>query len=112
MYFFNVYFLCWNCTNKNQQKTRKKTERLYSEGYYLLVEKIRHIIEAMVSDDRDLSKIIKENKKILESNNIIFNTKTRELLLNRKKLKFDNFKREDIRKKIFPLLDKKNFSIK
>ena len=94
------------------KKNRKKIERLYSEGYYLLVEKIRHIIEAMVSNDRDLSKIIKENKKILESNNIIFNTKTKELILNRKKLKFNNFNRDEIRKKIFPLLDKKNFSIK
>ena len=89
----------------DKKKESIENEKIYAEEYYLVIEKIRHIIEALVNNDKSASKIIKENKKMLDSKKISFDLKRKELIMDGRRVKFNSCERNILRNKLFPMFD-------
>ena len=79
-----------------------KSKKPLKEKYYIFVEKIIHIIEAMLNNDKDKYKILNKNLNLLKKNNINFEFKKKLIVINKKKIKIKNLDREDLWKMFIP----------
>ena len=79
-----------------------KSKKPIKEKYYIFVENIIHIIEAMLNNDKDKYKILNKNLNLLKKNNINFEFKKKLIVINKKKIKIKNLNRDDLWKMLIP----------
>ena len=75
----------------------------------VFIEKIYHIIEALLKNDKDYIKIIKSNKRLLDDLSINFSKKNKSMRIKKDNIKLENISREYLWKKLIPSISKTNF---
>lgn len=91
------------------KKASNDYEKILPEKHYVFIEKIYHIIEALLKNDKDYIKILKSNKRLLDDLSINFSKKDKSMRIKKDNIKLENISREYLWKKLIPSISKINF---
>lgn len=86
------------------RKSNLIREKLFDERYYIIIEKIVHILEALIKQDKDLEKILQANSDLMGEFKIKINLKTKTVVIKNQKIKIDSLNREYLWRKLLPIL--------
>jgi carbamoyltransferase len=87
-----------------KKKLRKIDKKIDPEEHYIVLEKLKHLLDAIKNKDKEYKKILQKNKTntLFKKYKIVI--KNKNLFINKKKVDFLDTKRETLRSIIFPRL--------